>query len=92
MTAGGFLPPVVNPPVIEIDDQHYAFSSSRADSLYDAFGPPTTEVEKKVCAIEEKLKAMESSNAIVVTQILTTQSFYFSPSRSQYLVLYLFRF
>lgn len=32
--------------------------------MYDDFGPPTTEVEKKVRAIEEKRKAMKGSNNI----------------------------
>lgn len=64
MTPGRVSPPVVNPPVIEIDDQHDAFSIPRSGSVYDAFGQPTAEMEKKVCAIEEKLKAMEGSNTI----------------------------
>ncbi|XP_050909313.1 uncharacterized protein LOC127123099 [Lathyrus oleraceus] len=57
-------PPVVKPPVIEIDYQNDVFFNPRLSSIYDAFGPPTAEVEKKVCAIEEKLKGMEGSNAI----------------------------
>lgn len=57
-------PPVVNPPVIQIDKQHDSFFSLRTGSICDAFSPPTAEVEKKVCAIKEKLNAMEGSNAI----------------------------
>lgn len=57
-------PSVVNPLVIEIDDQHDAFFSPRSDFEYDSFGPPVNKVEKKVRAIEDKLKAMEGSNAI----------------------------
>ncbi|XP_050875647.1 uncharacterized protein LOC127079285 [Lathyrus oleraceus] len=55
---------LVNPPVIEMDDKHEAFFSPRVGSVYDAFSPPTAEVEKKVRAIEEKLKTMEGSNAL----------------------------
>lgn len=32
--------------------------------MYDTFGPPANEVEKKVKAIEEKLRAMEGSDAL----------------------------
>ena len=32
--------------------------------MYDTFGPPTNEVEKKVKAIENKLKEMESTGAL----------------------------
>lgn len=45
---GGVPPPVINPPGIETDDQQDAFFSPRATSVYDAFGPPANEVEKKV--------------------------------------------
>lgn len=64
MTHSGVPPPLVNPPVIRIDDQHATFFSPRASSVYDTFGPPVAEVEKKVHAIEEKLKAMEGSNTL----------------------------
>lgn len=64
MTPVGVSQPFVNPHVIEIDDQHDVFFSLRASSLYDDFGPPTTEMEKKVHTIEEKLKGMEGSNVI----------------------------
>lgn len=58
----GGLPPVIQPQVIEIDDQQDSFFGPRAASVYDAFGPPADEVEKKVRAIRENLKALESSN------------------------------
>lgn len=48
---------------IEVDDQHNIFFSPTDESTYDAFGPLTAEVEKKVCALEEEMKAMEGSNA-----------------------------
>lgn len=32
--------------------------------MYNAFGPPTNEVEKKVKVIEEKLRAMESTETL----------------------------
>lgn len=32
--------------------------------MYDTFGPPPNEVEKKVKVTEEKLKAMEESDAL----------------------------
>lgn len=58
--------PLVNlhPPVVEIDDQHDAFFSPTAASQYNAFGPATNEVEKKVRAIEEKLKVMDNTDAL----------------------------
>lgn len=58
MTPEGVPPPLVNHFFIEVDDQHDAFFRFRVGSVYDAFGPPAAEVEKKVCAIEEKLKAI----------------------------------
>lgn len=58
----GVPPPVINPPVIEIDDQEDAFFSPKVASVYNDFGPPANEVEKKVRAIEEKLKAIEASD------------------------------
>ncbi|XP_050890082.1 uncharacterized protein LOC127095439 [Lathyrus oleraceus] len=57
-------PPFINPLIIEIDDQQDAFFSPRVASVYDTFGPSANKVEKKVRAIEEKLKAMEGSSAI----------------------------
>lgn len=63
--APGGVPTVnIHPIVIEIDDQHDAFFSPRATSQYDAFGPLTDEVEKKVKAIKEKLKSIESTDAL----------------------------
>lgn len=41
-------PPIINPLVIEIDDQHDAFFSPIVGSIYDTFGSPANEVEKKV--------------------------------------------
>lgn len=59
------VPPVnLHPPVVKIDDQYNAFFSPWAASHYDAFGPATNEVEKKVRAIEDKLKAMESTDVL----------------------------
>lgn len=55
---------ILNPSVIEIDDQQDAFFSPMAASMYEAFAPPANEVEKKVKAIEEKLRTMESTNAL----------------------------
>ncbi|XP_050875576.1 uncharacterized protein LOC127079204 [Lathyrus oleraceus] len=52
------------PHVFEIDDQHDAFFSPRDASQDDAFGSATNEVERKVKAIEEKLKAMGSTDAL----------------------------
>lgn len=56
--------PVINHSLIKIDDQHNAFFIPKVSFIYDVFGPPANEVEKKVRAIEEKLKAMEGSNDI----------------------------
>ncbi|XP_050897524.1 uncharacterized protein LOC127104382 [Lathyrus oleraceus] len=61
---GGVHPFILNPPVTEVDDQQDAFFSPKSTSMYDAFGSPTNEVEKKVKAIEEKLKAMESTDTL----------------------------
>lgn len=66
MTPGDVPPPVINPPFIEKDDQHNAFFIPRASSIYDVFVPLIVEVEKKVRAIEEKLKVVEGSNYIGV--------------------------
>lgn len=63
--APGNVPPVnLNPPVVKVDDQHDAFFIPRVASLYEAFVPTTNEVDKKVRSIEEKLKAMESIDAL----------------------------
>lgn len=63
--APGGVPSVnLHPPVVEVGVQHDALFIPRAVSQYDAFGPATNEVEKKVRAIEEKLKAMESIDAL----------------------------
>lgn len=64
MTPSGVPPPVINPLVIEIDDQQDAFFSSRSGSIYDDIGLPTAEVENKVRDIEQKLKVMEGFNVI----------------------------
>lgn len=53
-----------HPPVVEIEDQHDSFFRPNVVSQYDAFGPITNEVEMKVKAIKEKLKAIESINAL----------------------------
>ncbi|XP_050919006.1 uncharacterized protein LOC127136501 [Lathyrus oleraceus] len=54
--------PDVNPLFLEVDNQDNIFFSPRDESVFDAFGPVSTEIERKVCAIEEKLKAMDGSN------------------------------
>lgn len=41
-------PATLNPPIIEIDDHKDAFFILGVASLYEAFGPMTDEVEKKV--------------------------------------------
>lgn len=56
--------PILNTPIIEIDDQQDAFFSPKVAYMYESFGPPSNEVEKKIKAIEEKLRAMESTNAL----------------------------
>ena len=48
----------------EMDDHRDDFFISKVDSIYDAFGPPTAEVEKKFCVLEEKMKAIEGSGAL----------------------------
>lgn len=53
----------VNPPVLEVDDHNDAFFNPRDESVYDAFGPTSDDIERKFCAIEEKMKAMKGSNA-----------------------------
>ncbi|XP_050916800.1 uncharacterized protein LOC127131972 [Lathyrus oleraceus] len=53
-----------NPHVIEVDDHQYPFSSPRDSSMYEAFGPPTNEMENKVKAIKEKLRAIQSTNTL----------------------------
>lgn len=63
--ASSGVPPVnIHLAIVEIDDQHDAFFSPMASSQYDGFGPATNEVVRKVKAIEEKLKAMESTDAL----------------------------
>ncbi|XP_050919221.1 uncharacterized protein LOC127136737 [Lathyrus oleraceus] len=52
------------PHVFEIDDQYDAFFSPRAASQDGAFGSATNEVERKVKAIEEKLKAMGNTDVL----------------------------
>ncbi|XP_050914741.1 uncharacterized protein LOC127129632 [Lathyrus oleraceus] len=52
------------PHVFETDDQHDAFFSPRDASQDDAFGSTTNEVERKVKAIEEKLKAIWSTDVL----------------------------
>lgn len=65
VSAPGSVPSVnINPPIIEVYNQHDAFFNPMVASLYEAFGPTTNEVEKKVKAIKEKLKAMESSDVL----------------------------
>ncbi|XP_050890901.1 uncharacterized protein LOC127096363 [Lathyrus oleraceus] len=54
---------LVVPPVFEMDDQNDAFYNPREDSVYDAFGPASAEIDRKFCALEEKMKAMEGPSA-----------------------------
>ena len=61
---GGVPPTVLNPLIIEINEQQDAFFNPRAASMYEAFSPPTNEVEKKVKAIEENLRAVQSTNCL----------------------------
>lgn len=63
-TPDDVLPVNIHPSVVEVDDQHDAFFSPRDAFQYDAFGPATNEVEKKVRTTEEKLKADECTNAL----------------------------
>lgn len=60
----GVPPTTLNPPTIEVDDPHESISRPRVASLYEALGPTTNEVENKVKAIKEKLKEMESVDAL----------------------------
>lgn len=41
-----------------IDYHQDAFFIPKADSVYDAFGPSTVEMEKKLCVLEEKMKVI----------------------------------
>lgn len=53
----------VVPPEFEMDDQNDAFYNPREKSVYDAFGPADAKIDRKLCAIEEKMKAMEGPSA-----------------------------
>lgn len=46
----------------EIDDHQDAFFTTRVDFVYDAFGPSLTDLERKFRMMEDKLKAIESSD------------------------------
>lgn len=50
--------PVV-PPSFVVDNQNDAFYNPKEESVYDAFGPANTEIDRKFRALEEKMKAME---------------------------------
>ncbi|XP_050889757.1 uncharacterized protein LOC127095055 [Lathyrus oleraceus] len=52
------------PHVFETDDQYDAFFSPRDASQDNAFGSATNEVERKVKAIEEKLKEMGNTDVL----------------------------
>lgn len=52
-----------NPFVFEVDDHNDAFFNPRDESIYDAFGQTSVKIERKLRAIEEKMKAMEGSNS-----------------------------
>lgn len=49
----------INPPVFEVEDQNNALFNPRDESVYDAFGPTNAEIQRKFCAIEEKMKTMK---------------------------------
>lgn len=46
-----------------MDDQSDAFFNPRDESVYDAFGSTSAEIERKFCDIEENMKVMEGSNS-----------------------------
>lgn len=54
--------PAFSPPVIEVDNQDDAFFVLRDKSVFDAFGLANVEMQNKVCAITEKMRAMEGFN------------------------------
>ncbi|XP_050920371.1 uncharacterized protein LOC127138007 [Lathyrus oleraceus] len=56
---GPVNPSPVVPPGFEVDEQNDAFYNPREESVYDAFGPTSAEIDRKFRAIEEKMKAME---------------------------------
>lgn len=61
---GGLVNPnLVVPPDFEADDQNDTFYNPREESVYDAFGPASAEIDRKFCAIEEKMKAIEGPSA-----------------------------
>lgn len=43
----------------EIDGHRYAFFTTWADSVYDAFGPSPADLKRRFCMMEDKLKAIE---------------------------------
>lgn len=47
----------------EIDYHRDTFFITRVDSIYEAFGPSIAEMEKKVCALEEKIKVIKGSSS-----------------------------
>lgn len=51
---GPVNPNPVVPPSFEADDQNDAFYNPREESVYDAFGPTSAEIDRKFRAIEEK--------------------------------------
>lgn len=61
---GGVPPAVLNPFVIQIDDQQDNFFSPMVASMNEAFGSPANKAEKKVKVVEEKLKVMESTKVL----------------------------
>ncbi|KAI5395536.1 hypothetical protein KIW84_061912 [Lathyrus oleraceus] len=44
---------------LEMDDHQDVFFTTRADSVYDAFGPSPAELEQRFRMMEDKLKAIE---------------------------------
>ncbi|XP_050889040.1 uncharacterized protein LOC127094224 [Lathyrus oleraceus] len=47
---------------LEMDDHQDVFFTTRADSVYDAFGPSPAELEQRFRMMEDKLKAIEGSD------------------------------
>lgn len=53
----------INTSVLVVNDLNDAFFSPRDESVYDVVGPTGAEIERKLCVIKEKVKAMDGSNA-----------------------------
>lgn len=51
---------IVNALLLEVDD---VFFNPRDELIHDTFGTTNAKIERKLCATEEKMKAIEGSNA-----------------------------